>query len=256
MKEGLTVFRDAEFTSDLNSRTAKLIQDAKVLRQVQYPEDAGPLAHPIRPASYQNINNFYTSTVYEKGAQVIRMIFTIVGAEGFRSGLNLYFSRHDGQAVTCEEFVKAMEDANGVDLSQFLRSWYSQAGTPALTVTTEYNADAKTLVLNVKQSCEKAAMGSGGTAAPFEIPLKIGLIGSVSGENLDVKFEPKDVYPSHDSNDRSAILRVQNFEHSFVIKNVCEKPIPSLLRGFSGKYFHSLSLSPIAISPVESLYPP
>jgi aminopeptidase N len=162
------------------------------------------------------------------------MIFTIVGKAGFRKGLNLYFDRHDGQAVTCEEFVSAMEDANGVDLSQFLSSWYSQAGTPELTVNSNYDPAAETLTLHVKQACPKADSG-GGAARPFEIPLKFGLIGTASAANLDITIDPKDLYQrlNESNDDNSAVLRVTKFEHEFIIRDVRERPVPSLLRGFS-----------------------
>ena len=141
LKEGFTVFRDAEFSADMGSRTVKRVEDATMLRTAQFAEDAGPMAHPIRPDSFMEINNFYTLTVYEKGAEVVRMIHTMLGAEAFRKGSDLYFERHDGQAVTCEDFVRAMEDASGVDLGQF-RNWYSQAGTPELTVRDDYDTDS------------------------------------------------------------------------------------------------------------------
>jgi aminopeptidase N len=133
LKEGLTVFRDQQFTADMHSAAVKRIGDVQLLREGQFPEDAGPMSHPIRPDSYVEINNFYTRTVYEKGAEVIRMIHTLIGPEAYRAGIDLYFQRHDGQAVTCEDFVRAMEDASGKDLRQF-RRWYSQSGTPELAV--------------------------------------------------------------------------------------------------------------------------
>ena len=140
LKEGFTVFRDAEFSSDMGSRTVKRVEDVMVLRTLQFAEDAGPMAHPVRPDSFIEISNFYTVTVYEKGAEVVRMIHTLLGPEAFRRGSDLYFERHDGQAVTCEDFVRAMEDASGIDLTQF-RRWYSQAGTPELAVTSAYDAE-------------------------------------------------------------------------------------------------------------------
>ncbi len=144
LKEGFTVFRDAAFSADMGSATVKRVEDVTVLRTAQFAEDAGPMAHPVRPESVIEINNFYTLTVYEKGAEVVRMIHTLLGPEGFRKGSDLYFKRHDGQAVTCEDFVRAMEDASGVDLRQF-RNWYSQAGTPLLTVRDEYDAAQRAL---------------------------------------------------------------------------------------------------------------
>src|SRR5690606_17159588 len=139
LKEGLTVFRDQLFSADMRSAPVRRIADVRALRARQFPEDAGPLAHPVRPESYIEINNFYTPTVYEKGAEVIRMIHTLLGREGFRRGMDLYFERHDGQAVTCDDFVQAMEDATGVDLGQF-RLWYSQAGTPELSVEGKFDS--------------------------------------------------------------------------------------------------------------------
>ncbi len=136
----------------MNSRTVKRVEDVAFLRTNQFAEDAGPMAHPVRPDSFIEISNFYTLTVYEKGSEVVRMIHTLLGAEGFRKGSDLYFQRHDGQAVTCDDFVKAMEDANGVDLTQFKR-WYSQSGTPRLAVEGEYDAAARRYTLTVRQSC-------------------------------------------------------------------------------------------------------
>ena len=138
LKEGRTVFRDQEFSADMNSRAVQRISDVNLLRSHQFPEDAGPMSHPVRPDSYQEINNFYTLTVYEKGAEVIRMMHTLLGEDGFRKGMDLYFERHDGQAVTCEDFVSALEDANDFNLKQF-RRWYSQSGTPKLEIEGNYN---------------------------------------------------------------------------------------------------------------------
>jgi aminopeptidase N len=151
LKEGLTVFRDQEFGADVHSRAVTRIQEVRQLRIAQFPEDAGPMAHPIRPASYAEINNFYTATVYEKGAEVIRMIHTLIGRDRFRQGMDLYFARHDGQAVTCEDFVAAMQDASGTDLAQF-RRWYARAGTPLLKAAGSYDAAARryTLTLSAK----------------------------------------------------------------------------------------------------------
>ena len=152
LKEGLTVFRDQEFSADMGSRAVKRIADVRLLRNAQFPEDAGPMAHPVRPESYIEINNFYTATIYNKGAEVIRMYQTLLGAEGFRRGLDLYFQRHDGQAVTTDDFFAAMIEANAVDLEQFKR-WYSQAGTPVLDISGVYNPATKEFRLHVRQSC-------------------------------------------------------------------------------------------------------
>ena len=152
LKEGLTVFRDQEFGADMYSRPVERIREVRGLRSGQFAEDAGPMAHPVRPASYMEINNFYTSTVYEKGAEVVRMIRTLIGASAFRKGMDLYFARHDGQAVTCDDFVRAMADASGADLSQF-KLWYDQAGTPVIDIQTEYDAARGRYTLTAKQSC-------------------------------------------------------------------------------------------------------
>ncbi|VAW60646.1 Membrane alanine aminopeptidase N, partial [hydrothermal vent metagenome] len=175
LKEGLTVFRDQQFTADMNSASVKRIDDVNVLRTRQFAEDAGPMSHPIQPASYVEINNFYTVTVYNKGAEVIRMIHTLLGKENFRKGMDCYFDRHDGEAATTEDFVKAMEDASGVDLTQF-RLWYSQAGTPQLDIEENYDADKKQLSLLVKQSTPIK------TSRPFHIPLNLSLIDANGNE--------------------------------------------------------------------------
>lgn len=227
LKEGFTVFRDAEYTSDMGSRTVKRIEDVTFLRTSQFAEDGGPMAHPIRPDSFIEISNFYTVTVYEKGAEVVRMIHTLLGAENFRKGSDLYFDRHDGQAVTCEDFVKAMEDASGADLSQF-RNWYSQAGTPLLTVRGEYNDVAETYTLLVEQSCP-ATPGQQNKPA-FVIPLAMGLLGDAG--NLPLKL--KDTAPDFETADNThCVLMVDKPRQSFVFESVRERPVPSLLRGFS-----------------------
>ncbi len=170
LKEGLTVFRDQEFSRDMNSRDVNRIADVKVLRQCQFPEDAGAMAHPVRPDSYQEINNFYTATIYKKGAEVIRMQHTLLGKEGFRQGMDLYFERHDGQAVTIDDFVAAMEDANQVDFTQF-KLWYSQAGTPEVLVLSSFEKD--TLTLTMTQSCRPTPECK--EKKPFHIPIRIAL---------------------------------------------------------------------------------
>ncbi len=216
LKEGLTVYRDQEFTSDMTSRGVKRIDDVSMLRSRQFPEDAGPMAHPIRPDSYMEINNFYTATVYEKGSEVIRMIATILGREKFRKGIDKYFERHDGQAVTCEDFVLAMEAASGADLSQF-RHWYSQAGTPTLRVSGEYDSGKKTFTLKVAQSC--APTPGQPEKKPFHIPLSMALLDS-SGKELAAR-----------------VLDVKKPEETFVFDGVKEKPVPSLLREFSAPVY-------------------
>lgn len=227
LKEGFTVFRDAEFSSDMGSRTVKRVEDVAVLRNAQFAEDAGPMAHPIRPASFIEISNFYTVTVYEKGAEVVRMIHTLLGAEDFRRGSDLYFDRHDGQAATCEDFVKAMEDASGHDLTQF-RRWYSQAGTPQLKVNTQYDSDAQTYTLNVEQSCPATPGQS--EKAPFSIPLAMGLLGDAG--NLPLQLEGEAIN-AETADNTSTVLLVNEAQQQFVFTGVKEKPVPSLLRGFS-----------------------
>lgn len=224
LKEGLTVFRDQEFSSDMHSRPVKRIADVQRLRAAQFPEDSGPMAHPVRPDSYIEINNFYTTTVYEKGAEVVRMIHTLLGAEGFRKGMDLYFERHDGQAVTCDDFVAAMEDATGKDLGQF-RRWYSQAGTPELAVTGEHDAAARTYRLTVRQSCPPTPGQP--TKLPFHIPLALGLLDR-SGADIPLRLagEPAPAGTSR-------VLDVTQPEQVFEFADVPHQPVPSLLRGFS-----------------------
>ena len=223
LKEGFTVFRDQEFTGDRTSKAVKRIEDVINLRTRQFAEDAGPMAHPIRPDTYIEINNFYTLTVYEKGAEVVRMIHTLLGAEGFRKGSDLYFARHDGQAVTCNDFVNAMEAANGVDLTQF-RRWYEQAGTPALTVQKVYDAIAQTLSLTIKQHCPPTPGQD--HKEPLHIPVTVGLINQ-EGATLNCQLQ------GDASATDQVILQLTEAEQRFVFKNLTEQPIVSLLRGFS-----------------------
>ena len=225
LKEGFTVLRDQQFSADMHSAAVQRIEDVDQLRMMQFAEDAGPMAHPVRPASFIEISNFYTVTIYEKGAEVVRMIKTIVGGEGFRKGTDLYFDRHDGQAVTTDDFVKAIEDANNVDLSQFKR-WYSQAGTPVVAVEGKYNSDAKTYTLNVKQSCP--ATPGQKEKLPFHIPLAVGLLGS-QGQSLALQLEGEsEVFEAN-----TRVLAITEASQSFVFINVESEPLPSLLRGFS-----------------------
>ena len=224
LKEGLTVFRDQEYGADTYSRPVQRIQEVRALRAAQFPEDAGPMAHPVRPQSYMEIGNFYTVTVYEKGAEVVRMIHTLLGAQGFRKGMDLYFQRHDGQAVTCDEFAQAMQDAGGVDLTQF-RRWYDQAGTPHLDVQGKYDATKKTFTLTVKQSCPPTPDQP--EKLPFHIPLAMGLVGP-DGKDLPLQLEGERAPVGSDR-----VLSVKTPEERFVFVNVPVKPVPSLLRGFS-----------------------
>lgn len=245
LKEGLTVFRDQEFSADMaaqaaaqagnetaaaSARAVKRIEDVRLLRQAQFPEDAGPMAHPVRPDSYEEINNFYTVTVYEKGAEVVRMYQTLLGRDGFRKGMDLYFQRHDGQAVTCDDFRAAMADANGRDLTQFGR-WYSQAGTPVVTVEGRHDAATHTYTLTLRQRCEPVGIevGSGIQKQPFHIPFAIGLIDS-QGRDLPLRLRGETASGS------PATTRVLDFteaEQTFVFEDVAEAPLPSLLRNFS-----------------------
>jgi len=224
LKEGLTVFRDQEFTADTHSRAVKRIEDVRLLRTHQFAEDASPMAHPIRPASYMEINNFYTVTVYEKGAEVVRMYHTLLGEQGFRKGMDMYFERHDGQAVTTEDFLAAMSDANYIDLSQMQR-WYEQAGTPTLSIDMDYNASAQTFTLHCQQACPATPECS--DKRPFLIPLTLGLLRSDGSECcLQLQGETK-------SETTSRTLLITEEKQSFTFIHIAEKPIPSLLRNFS-----------------------
>ena len=224
LKEGFTVFRDAEFSADMNSRTVKRIEDVAYLRTHQFAEDAGPMAHPVRPDSFIEISNFYTLTVYEKGSEVVRMVRTLLGAEGFRKGSDLYFERHDGQAVTTDDFIKAMEDANGVDLTQFKR-WYSQAGTPRLEVSEAYDAAAQTYSLTLRQSCPQTPDKA--EKLPFVIPVELGLL-DAAGNDL-----PLQLAGESSAGGTNRVLSVTETEQTFTFQGIAAKPLPSLLRGFS-----------------------
>jgi aminopeptidase N len=226
LKEGLTVFRDQEFSADMigtdTGRAVTRIDQVRTLRQAQFPEDAGPMAHPVRPDSFVEINNFYTVTVYEKGAEVVRMYQTLLGREAFRKGMDLYFERHDGQAVECDDFRRAMADASGRDLEQFER-WYSQAGTPVVRAEGHYDAHAQTYTLTLAQSCPPTAGQS--DKLPFHIPVAVGLLGA-SGRDLPLTIGGKD-------HGTTAMLELVEAEQVFVFEGVPEKPTPSLLRDFS-----------------------
>ncbi|MFY0677244.1 MAG: aminopeptidase N [Neptuniibacter sp.] len=218
LKEGFTVFRDAEFSADLNSRTVKRVEDVSLLRTAQFAEDAGPMAHPIRPESFIEISNFYTLTIYEKGAEVVRMVRTLLGEELFRKGSDLYFDRHDGQAVTTEDFIQAMEDASGKDLSQF-RAWYHQAGTPELHITDSFDSGSGEYQLHVKQTCPPSPGQDKKT--PYHIPLALGLL---DAEGSDITLA---------AGTNTQVLDVTEAEQTFTFSGLREKPVPSLLRGFS-----------------------
>ncbi|HEY8102269.1 MAG TPA: aminopeptidase N [Burkholderiaceae bacterium] len=227
LKEGLTVFRDQEFSADMvgtdSGRAVKRIDDVRVLRQAQFPEDAGPMAHPVRPDSFIEINNFYTVTVYEKGAEVVRMYQTLLGRDGFRKGMDLYFERHDGQAVTCDDFRAAMSDANGRDLSQFER-WYSQAGTPHVSVETYYDDEQRTFTISLTQSCPPTPGQD--KKLPFHIPVAVGLLDS-NGQEMSLELDGV----KQDS--KTCVLELTEAHQAFCFTNVSEHPIPSLLRNFS-----------------------
>ena len=241
LKEGLTVFRDQEFSLDLcsapSARAVKRIEDVRVLRTAQFPEDAGPMAHPVRPDSYIEINNFYTVTIYEKGAEVVRMMQTLAasaatstsGRAGFAKGMTLYFARHDGQAVTCDDFAQAIADANpDAELARLLpqfKRWYSQAGTPRLRATGQFDASARTYTLDFQQSC--AATPGQDTKEPFVIPVSLGLVGS-SGAAL-----PLHVQGAAATTAESHLFVMTGQRESITFTDVMEEPVPSILRGFS-----------------------
>ena len=219
LKEGLTVFRDQEFSGDRASRAVRRIENIRLLRQHQFPEDAGPTAHPVRPASYEEMNNFYTMTVYEKGAEVVRMYHTLLGEEGFQKGMKLYFQRHDGQAVTCDDFRAAMADANGINLDQFAL-WYSQAGTPVLEA--EGRLKNNIFELTIKQIVPPTPDMA--DKQPMMIPVKVGLLNR-NGEAVAFDYQGKRA--------TEAVLLLTEAEQTFALEGVTEAVVPSLLRGFS-----------------------
>ena len=219
LKEGFTVFRDSQFSSDMNSPTVKRIEDVSFLRTHQFAEDGGPMSHQVQPDAYMEINNFYTLTVYEKGSEIVRMYHTLLGAKTFRKGSDLYFDRHDGEAVTIEQFVAAMEDASGRDLTQF-RRWYKQSGTPVLKVRSEYDATAKTYKLNFDQSCPPTPGQT--KKLPFVIPVKLGL---VSDDGVDIQL--------NSAGETEIIIEITEPHHQLVFENIDAEPVPSLLRGLS-----------------------
>jgi len=222
LKEGFTVYRDQEFSSDLNSRSVKRIKDVIDLRSRQFVEDAGPMSHPVRPETFIEINNFYTSTVYEKGAEICRMIATLLGPVGFRKGSDLYFSRFDGKAVTIEDFLAAMGEGSGYDLSAFLK-WYRQPGTPRLEIRRNYDSTSKQLTLRCKQILPQKPFFP--APEPLPIPLKMGVIDS-SGNPLELVIDGKSL-------GLETLLLMENSDQEFVFEQVPENSVPSLLRGFS-----------------------
>ncbi|HEX2824878.1 MAG TPA: aminopeptidase N [Burkholderiales bacterium] len=224
LKEGLTVFRDQEYGSDMYSRSVERIREVRSLRARQFPEDAGPMAHPVRPQCYMEISNFYTATVYDKGAEVVRMIHTLIGAANFRKGMDLYFQRHDGQAVTTDDFVQAMQDASGVDLTQF-RRWYDQAGTPTVEVTDAYDAAAKRYTVTLRQSCP--ATPGQPDKKPFHIPFAMGLVGP-DGRDVPLKLEGDGAAQAG-----TRVLSLTEAEQRYTFVDVPARPVPSLARDFS-----------------------
>jgi len=216
LKEGLTVYRDQEFSADMGSRARKRIEDVRILRAAQFPEDNGPMSHPIRPEKYAAIDNFYTATVYNKGAEVIRMYETLLGRDGFRKGMDLYFERHDGNAVTCDDFRSAMQDANERDLSQFER-WYLQAGTPVVKATDSWDAETGTYCLTLEQTVPDTPGQT--DKSPMQIPVRVGLLDRTSGKELM----------------KDTVLELCEESKTFELKveGASAKPVPSLLRGFS-----------------------
>jgi aminopeptidase N len=222
LKEGLTVFRDQEFTADQRSRPVKRISDVRVLRGHQFVEDAGPLAHPVRPDAYREINNFYTATVYEKGAEVVRMVKTLIGAEKFRQGMDLYFARHDGQAATVEQFIRCFADVSGLDMPLFMR-WYSQAGTPEVVVNGAWDEQSNTYRMDVAQ----AVPSTPGQPAkePMAIPLAIGLVGK-DGRDLPLSL-------AQGRTTERGVLALTKAAETFVFTGIEERPVPSLNRGFA-----------------------
>ncbi|MGD8430053.1 MAG: aminopeptidase N, partial [Ectothiorhodospiraceae bacterium] len=224
LKEGLTVFREQQFSAAMGAPAVKRINEVRILRAAQFPEDAGPMAHPVRPDEYMEINNFYTATVYMKGAEVIRMYHQLLGAEGFRRGMDLYFERHDGQAVTCDDFLAAMADANGVDLGQFGR-WYSQAGTPRVRVTDEYDPETATYTLHVHQNTPPTPGQK--EKFPLHMPMVTALVGP-DGADMPAILENESAATAG-----SRALDVTEEKQSFRFTSVPQRPVPSLFRGFS-----------------------
>ena len=261
LKEGLTVFRDQEYGADMYSRVVQRIQEVRGLRAAQFPEDAGPMAHPVRPAAYMEIRNFYTMTVYEKGAEVVRMQHTLLGSQAFRAGMDLYFERHDGQAVTTDDFVQAMQDASGIDLTVF-RRWYEQAGTPVVEVEGKYDAAAGRYALTLNQSCPPTPGQE--TKLPFHIPFALGLVGP-DGKDMPLMLEGDELVgqparglradltasgqrgglpaSGQRAEEITRVLSLKQPQENFVFVNVPAPPVPSLLRNFSApvivKYAYS-----------------
>jgi aminopeptidase N len=232
LKEGLTVFRDQEFGADQHSAAVQRINEVRQLKARQFPEDGGPLAHPVRPDRYIEINNFYTATVYEKGAEVVRMLQTLLGRDGFRKGLDLYFDRYDGQAVTVEDFVACFAETSGRDLAQFM-TWYSQAGTPELVCQLKHDMRTKTAELTISQVL--APTPGQIKKKPLHIPLRLGLLGG-NGQELDLKLASGEGVPD-------GMLEIRKRTETFRFRDVPSRPVPSLLRGFSAPVNLTIDLS-------------
>jgi len=232
LKEGLTVFRDEEFSADQRSRAVERISDVRALRSHQFVEDAGPLAHPVRPELYHEINNFYTTTVYDKGGEVVRMIKVLLGPDLFRKGMDLYFTRHDGEAATVEQFVRCFADISGRDFSQFML-WYTQAGTPEIVVVPDFDSRAKTYRLDITQTIPPTPGQP--AKAPMVIPIALGLVGK-DGHDLPLVLDGRPL-------DRG-VLELTEPSRSFVFAGIAELPIPSLNRGFSAPVKLSLPIAP------------
>ncbi len=235
LKEGLTVFRDQEFSADMmgsaSGRAVRRIEDVRVLRAAQFPEDGGPMSHPVRPDSYVEINNFYTLTIYEKGAEVVRMVQTLLGRDAFRKGMDLYFARHDGQAVTCDDFRAAMADAGGRDLSQFER-WYSQAGTPRVKIRSDHDETSGNYTLHIEQFCPPTPGQP--DKMPMHIPVAVGLL-DAQGRDLPLMLADAgapDEVPVHAAL-TTMVLELTDAKHSFTFTGIDQRPVPSLLRDFS-----------------------
>ena len=238
LKEGLTVFREEQYAGDMYSEPVARIQKVRQLRSSQFPEDAGPMAHPVRPSSYQQVSNFYTATVYGKGAEVVRMMHTLIGPVYFRKGIDLYFQRHDGHAITTDDLVQAMQDASAMDLTQFKR-WYEQSGTPRLNITDRYDPSSQVYELTVTQSCPPTPGQS--EKLPFHIPLTVGLL-DASGKDISLQLEGE---PAPQGTSRVLSLRETQTVFRFV--NVRGQPVPSLGRNFSAPVIIPTAMTPFNI---------
>ncbi|UPG94250.1 aminopeptidase N [Luteibacter aegosomatissinici] len=239
LKEGLTVFREQSFSADMNSAPLKRIEDVALLRRAQFPEDAGPLSHPVRPSQYSEINNFYTATVYEKGAELVRMIAGHLGKDGFRKGMDLYFQRHDGQAATIEDYLKALGDANDVDLSTYL-AWYGQAGTPRLSAEGRYEADKRRYRLLLRQRTPASAGQPNKQALP--VPVRLSLFDS-HGTAMPLRMEGE---TAAGASERTIVLA--GAEQAFVFEDMASPPVPSLLRGFSAPVILECEYAPAELA--------